>query len=1582
MGDCTILPAARWLCAVFVGLAATFSLSLSAGAQDTALMTRGDAAVTAFSGARQLGEVPADLHPLDLTFIDVNGATLQVFDLTTLGGPPEGQVANAPIKFQATAGEIGQVFGVTLDGDDANATPNIYVTATSLFGLQIVTPDGDRLVKGELGARWMPGQFGKGGTPSSVWKIDGSTGVISLLANIKQDGKDNAGPGLGDIAYDPASKQLFVTDLETGLIHRLGLDGSDRGTFDHGTAGRPKDELEPVAYDAAQRMGIESPKFDIENPASWGFADKRRAVFAVAVHDQRVYYSTAEGPQIWSVGLNDDGSFADDARFEFAVADTPSDNIVTDIVFDGAGTVYLAQRGEIVGSYDYSVFAKPEAADVLRYVWDEREERWSEQPDEYAIGLKDPHRSTEGGIALNYGYDADGNINYNQCRATLWTTGEHLREGEGDRVYEGGARIIHGLQGNDKGAVRPANVPPYDSWFVDNDGLFLDADVYGHVGDIAIFNPCDKRTAAEPEPLPFPEEPGEESFPPDEEADLSEPGIYIDKECYPGIFGDEIHCEITLTNVGETPSDPIDLYDAATLISGPGAGGAVIVTGVTPDGPDWFCSPTPTPDLWCSLPADALDPGETRSIQVFLDTGPLFAAGNFGFLNCAELGAPWYDTACDEGGTDISVTKTAPAACLPGADCTFTVTVTNGGAFPFSGDVQFTDAMFLPDGTALLPPITGIVPALGCGPAPGGLAFSCTAALTLAPGESKAFDITVTMPPAPPAYWAQNCFALSAPGAVPPALPLAPSAHHNMVSCAWVPVGGPPPLTNLRLEKTALHGGACYKVGAATIACDYEIEIFNDGPSPHLGAISFTDDIPAAATLSVIPAPWVCLGAHPTTCGAAIAVPIPVGGSITVPVTATIPLAPLEAAGCGMPNTATLTVPGGGTPWNFFAGDDSDTAIADAFMFWELPDGTTIVTCDPTNLKTTKIAKGDCVASDGGYRCEYVVKVTNLGPDPYKGPIKISEQLGFAPNAVTFSAPWGCPGGGANYQCTHPIVELQKGESVEMAVTATVPDGPHCKLKNAAVMTFPTAGTRFNGDASDDAASATGNIPSKSCVKPDRPQCKPGKNELRSESGACVCKSGFIRDEKGQCVGLTEPPVTEPKLCPDGKPVPKSGHCPKTPPQCEPGKNEVRTDQGQCICAKGFERDKSGRCVKPQSPEDECEDKGLVWSEKTESCVRPIDPADECERKGWEWDGKRCVPPTNPEDECEDRGWIWNDRTDRCLPPPNPEQECEDKGWVWNDHAHRCVPPINPGEECRKRGWTWDGKRCLTPADLCKAKGWTWDDGRCLPPTNPGDECKKKGWDWNGKTKTCSPPSNPADECKKSGGSWNGETCLSPADLCKAKGWNWDHGRCSQPTNPADECRKKGWDWNGKTCQPKPDPGEQCRSKGGVWDGKRCKSPADECKAKGWNWDGKTCQPKPNPGEECRNKGWDWNGKTKTCQPPKANPGDKCKENGGIWNGRTCLNPADICKAKGGKWDGKTCQPKSNPGDKCKENGGIWNGRTCLNPADICKAKGGKWDGKTCQPKSNPGEECRKNGGIWNGKTKTCSPPGESSVPR
>jgi hypothetical protein len=737
--------------------------------QGPAIIRPGDAAVTGFSGAKVWGDVPSDVLPIDRTFIDTSGAVLQVFDLSKLGGPPGGQVATAPATYRAIAGDIGQVFGTALDSDTANKTPNIYAAATSLFGLQIVSAEGGRLVKGEPGARWMPGQFGTGGGPGSIWKIDGTTGTVSLFANLKHGDKDNSGPGLGALAYDPDSDQIFAADLEFGLIHRLGRDGHDRGTFDHGVSGRKAAGLDAIPYDASSRASIERPEFDIEDPFSWGFADARRIVFALAVANKRLYYSVEKPLQIWSVGINADGSFADDPRIEIEVTGSPSANLVTDIAFDGPDKLYLSQRSELAGSYDYSVFAKLQTPVVRRYSWSESDKRWSEDADEFAIGLKTPHRSTDGGVALSYGYDASGNINYGQCRETLWTTGGHLREDEDkERAAKGGARTVHGLQGNNKSDIRPGNVPPYETWFVDDPGFFDDANVWGRIGSIAIYAPCDSKIAEAPEtpvtPIPYP---------------MPTPvdgGIWIKKECLPSAFGGLIHCLITVTNSGDAILDAlVSFFDAATILAGPGAGGAVTIVAAAPDVPQWVCSPTPAPD----------PPGSSHVVDVTIDTGPLAPAGNHGFHNCASLQAPAHGIACADGGTSLVIIKTAPAACVPGAACTFGVTITNTGGQPFNGDMQLSDAAFMGPGAPMPAPITGIVPPLGCVPAPGAVPFSCVAPMTLAPGESKPFSITVTMPAgAPPGYWAHNCISASAPGVPPPVLPPPAGVVDNSVSCA------------------------------------------------------------------------------------------------------------------------------------------------------------------------------------------------------------------------------------------------------------------------------------------------------------------------------------------------------------------------------------------------------------------------------------------------------------------------------------------------------------------------------------------------------------------------------------------------------------------------------------------------------------------------------------------------------------------------------------------------------------------------------------------------------------------------------
>jgi hypothetical protein len=610
--------------------------------------------------------------------------------------------------------------------------------------------------------------------------------------------------------------------------------------------------------------------------------------------------------------------------------------------------------------------------------------------------------------------------------------------------------------------------------------------------------------------------------------------------------------------------------------------------------------------------------------------------------------------------------------------------------------------------------------------------------------------------PVAPSYWAKNCIAISPSGLPAPTLPPAPGVDPGVAtSCAWVPVNAPLPLSNLKVVKTALDGGKCHKLGGDVIGCDYEVKIINEGPSPFHDSLSFKDDVPAAATIAPLPAPWVCFaGPPPLNCGTVGPVDIPVGGSFTVPVSVTIPLAPLEAAGCGMPNTATLTVPAGGTPTNFFGGDDAATATADAFLTWEIL-GFTITTCDPTNLKVSKTANGDCVASAGGYRCEYTVRVTNMGPDPHKDEIVLEEQFGFAPSSVTFSPEWTPAGSGSSFTLTHPPVDLEKGESVELNVTANVPEGKQCKLKNTATLTSPPANTRWNGDGSDDAASATANIPSRQCLKPERPRCEPSNNELRSESGACVCEPGYFRGQKGECVTIGAP-----RLCPDGKPVPKSGRCPVVPPQCTPGPNEQLDPNGQCVCKRGFKRDEHGRCVAPPAPEDECEEKGWIWNSRTRTCLPPTPsvaprlPAPPTP----------CVPGTNEvrnaQGQCVCKAGFRRDAQGRCVKPTTPERECRERGWIWNGRTKRCLPPTTtlptpcvPGRN-----------EVRTPQGQCVCKPGSRRDaqGQCLPATSPEKLCKQKGWSWNRRTGTCQPPQSRAKECRDRGWTWDGQRCLPP----------------------------------------------------------------------------------------------------------------------------------------------------------------------------------------------------------------------------
>ena len=506
---------------------AIFLLPVLAVAQQSPppILSLGDATVTGFSGVTQPPQTQPPMSAsqvLDKTMIDVDGVSARIVSLAFPGYVWDARVWPAQPVRTFAAKDIGQVFGVTLDDAQVQSAqgqsiqaPNIYFAASSAYGLHTVMPDPKRpgaflrLKKGQKTAQWMTGMWGKAdanGGPGSIWKVDGITAKVTLFANVTLGGKANSGAALGNIAFDAAHKQIFASDLSTGMIHRFDMTGAELEVYDHGVTGRTAAQLKPVAYDPALALDITAKDFDSEAPDTWGLTDEARRVWGLNVNDGRLYYAVVGDAQIWSVGLDkDSGKFLGDPRWELDVPKKPKKLPVTDIIFTHKGAMILAQRGEITSTYDYLGFADAGKARVYQH-WLENPDdpktpsRWILEPEEYAVGFDGNNRATNGGVALNYGYTQKGILDTGVCEASLWTTADNLRRNEplSTALLPGGPQEIDGLQGMPAGVVKDKNTPPWASYMVDLDPANTETDpaqpmaysdrvTQGWVGDLAIY---------------------------------------------------------------------------------------------------------------------------------------------------------------------------------------------------------------------------------------------------------------------------------------------------------------------------------------------------------------------------------------------------------------------------------------------------------------------------------------------------------------------------------------------------------------------------------------------------------------------------------------------------------------------------------------------------------------------------------------------------------------------------------------------------------------------------------------------------------------------------------------------------------------------------------------------------------------------------------------------------------------------------------------------------------------------------------------------------------------------------------------
>ena len=908
-----------------------------AEAQTPGIMSPGDTIVTGFSGVVPPAP-PFAGDPIDGTFINLDGASMQIQRPTPLG-PPQGQLIGSPTLFEAPASAVGQVFAITLDDQPM---PNIFLGATSAFGIQIVGPDSngdglpDRLKTGQADATFMDGQWGPGGAPGSIYRVDGTTGAITLFTTIGA----NSGAGLGDVVFDKATHQLFVSDLDTGVIWRLDWTGAILDTFDHGLNGRPAHGLAPVPDDGST-MNITDPGFNAEDPATWGYTQKERMVYGMAVHSGRLYYAVADGPQVWSVGINLDGSFASDARWELDVTGLASANPISDMIFDGSGRMIVAQRGPQVGSYDYTVFAEPQTSQVVRYRREIPDDpttpsTWIEVPDQYAIGFRPDGNNATGGVALGYGYDQQGRLYNGACFQMLWSSGDSLRDNPAlaAQLAAGGPAVVHGLQGNDVGLVRPDNDPPFFSYFTDYDNNYDDPQNQGHVGDVEIWQPCDGYTPPYfPPPIYVP--PPRDTF----NLTLEKRGY----DCF--LYSDAWYCNFTVrvSNTGTTPYwGPVTVEDWLPSLP------AGAVMNFAPQ-PPWLCGAIGPDDYSCTYPPVFLLPGDGVDLFVSVKLPPQYKPCSLD--NAARIVWPvgWGDAnpgddfafasdlipgkQCEppkNPKTNLWIQKSAkPKVCDDDGSnwlCSYLVTVTNTGLGVYSGPIQVSDT--LSSGT----PLTWSFP-WSC--VPSGPSWVCDhPPVVLNVGSSVFLWVTTSISMAAQVD-AEQCsisnkvHITQAPGGSPQNTD---PGDDDASDEALTPGKNCEPIgkqSDLSLKKESLGCTPFESEGINGWLCGFSIMVTNEGPDDFFAPLTIHD------TMSPFPAapwPWfswaACTpdGGGSYTCPSGVPVFLPAHTSL--PAISVVTFVPDDGETCHIKNDADIAAPLGG-PLNTDASNDSSPAVLD-----------------------------------------------------------------------------------------------------------------------------------------------------------------------------------------------------------------------------------------------------------------------------------------------------------------------------------------------------------------------------------------------------------------------------------------------------------------------------------------------------------------------------------------------------------------------------------------------------------------------------------------------------------------------------
>ena len=342
-----------------------------------------------------------------------------------------------------TMANLGEVFGVTLDGDG-----NIFVGHSAIYG-QSGTNSADRVGSGGVGA---------------IYRLDGTTGAVTTVINLPQqiDPLQPLGekfPGLGQLSYDCGTRRLYASNFEDGRIYCI--DPTDttgfkvRSTFKH-----------LGAVESALPNGNLADASDIR-----GFFPLGGRIWAVKAAGGRIFYSlwiedelrpnSAQSNQIWSVDIDASGNFIDNSeRLEctlpgFLVGNQVANwsNPVADISFDDDCCLLAAER-----TMESDSRSGAHESRALRFC-KTAAGTWG-APTIYDIGVEKTNAT--GGIGYQGG---DANQVWNMT----------------DKINWGSPNYVYGLQGQD-----PAGEALANSTWIDIDGSFANFWDKNYLGSLEI----------------------------------------------------------------------------------------------------------------------------------------------------------------------------------------------------------------------------------------------------------------------------------------------------------------------------------------------------------------------------------------------------------------------------------------------------------------------------------------------------------------------------------------------------------------------------------------------------------------------------------------------------------------------------------------------------------------------------------------------------------------------------------------------------------------------------------------------------------------------------------------------------------------------------------------------------------------------------------------------------------------------------------------------------------------------------------------------------------------------------------------